>query len=152
MMGAALAEPKQQERVLTLVAVGSKNVEIVRGLYRKFRDEDVRALMELFDPNIEYRVVEIGTETYRGQRAMREATRRWLEEWQDYEVQPQEFIERGNKVLVVTSHVAVPRTGPAVRQSFFHVVTLRDGKIVRFEEFTERRAAYEAAGILAEQG
>ena len=74
----------------------------------------------------------------------------WLagKAWNEYEVTHEEFVDAGDRV-VVTLHLRARGRGSGVEidARFFDVYTIRDGEIVRMDEFTERSAALEAAGL-----
>ena len=54
----------------------------------------------------------------------------------------------GDQVYAVISLVGTAKTGGAPMEAqFFDVFTLRDGQIVRLEEYTDRERALEAAGL-----
>ena len=67
----------------------------------------------------------------------------------DMSIEPEEFIEAGDDVLVVVirlsgraKHTGIEAEFPAV-----HVWTLRDGKATRLETYQDREAALEAVGL-----
>jgi ketosteroid isomerase-like protein len=67
-------------------------------------------------------------------------TRMWIE--------PHELIEVGDKVIVPVRFGGRARhTGIEVGFSVVHVITLRDGKVVRLAMFQTREEALEAAGL-----
>ena len=83
-----------------------------------------------------------------GHDAVRASLARWKGEWDDYEVMPEEFVDSGDRV-VATVHLRGRGRGSGVEidARFYEVYTLRDGKIVRMDQFTERSEALEAAGL-----
>jgi hypothetical protein len=63
-------------------------------------------------------------------------------------VDPREFIEADDKVVVIGRAFATARrSGMPLDTQIAFVWTLRDGKLVRNEVFTDRREALEAAGL-----
>jgi ketosteroid isomerase-like protein len=59
-----------------------------------------------------------------------------------------EFIDRGDYLVVPYRFGGRARhTGLPVEFSFVHLITFRDGKVVRIQTFTERKKALEAAGL-----
>ena len=65
----------------------------------------------------------------------------------DHEVIPEEFLDLGDRV-VVTLRLRGRGHGSGVEIDalFYEIYTLRDGKIIRMDEFTDRAEALEAAG------
>jgi ketosteroid isomerase-like protein len=71
-----------------------------------------------------------------------------LEVWDDLALEPEEVIDFGDRVLIaarITGHGR--RSGVALDAALFQVLTLRGGLIVRQEDFADRDAALEAAGL-----
>ena len=60
---------------------------------------------------------------------------------------PEEFVDRGDRVVVTVRLQGRGRgSGVEVDARFYDVYTLRDGLIVRMDQFTERTQALEAVG------
>jgi ketosteroid isomerase-like protein len=117
------------------------NVEIVR----RFLSVDVDAAMPYADSGIVWNPIEeLPTQ---GHEAVRASLAHWKAEWDDYKVMPEEFVDMGDSVLV-TVHLRGRGRGSGVEidARFYDVYTLRDGKIVRMDQFTERSEALEAVG------
>ena len=100
-----------------------------------------------FDPNCEYRPLE-EVDAIRGHEALIEWTERWLEAWSSYSDQVEEIIDGGEIVVAAVSFSGRGRTsGVEIRQRFFHVFEMREGRILRLHEYLDRYSALEAAGI-----
>ena len=89
--------------------------------------------------------------TYLGEQ---EANRFMLDFWEPFEevtVEPQEFIERGDQI-VVTLLVRNRYKGSSafVEIQVASIWTMRDGKPIRCEMFPEREQAFAAAGVIEE--
>jgi ketosteroid isomerase-like protein len=68
--------------------------------------------------------------------------------WEELEMTAEEFIDGGDRVVVSGYFRGRGRgSGVEVDTRFYEVYTLRDGKIVRLDEFTGRADALEAAGL-----
>jgi len=79
---------------------------------------------------------------------MRNDFERWASAWDELEVSAEEFIDAGNRVLVTAYHRGRGRgSGVEVDTRFYEVYTLRDGKVVRVDEYAERAEALDAAGL-----
>jgi len=115
----------------------SQNVEIVRGFYEAFARDEFPT--EVIDPDIEYvnpvGAVEEGTR--RGLPEFREAVGKVFEGWATWHMEPEEFIAIGNKVAVVVAYRARGRESA--------LLTLREGKVVRYEWFHDPADARSAA-------
>jgi ketosteroid isomerase-like protein len=118
-----------------------ENVEIVR----RFLVADLDEALTYADPGIVWNPIE--ESSTQGHDAVRASLARWKAEWDDYEVLPEDFEERGHRVVVTVRLRGRGRgSGVAVDARFYDVYTLRDGKIVRMDQFTERSEALEAVG------
>jgi ketosteroid isomerase-like protein len=122
--------------------MSQKNVEIVR----RFLCVDVDEALTCADPDIVWNPIEeLPTQ---GHDAVRESLARWKAEWDDYKVMPEEFVDRGDHVVVTVRLRGRGRgSGVEIDALFYDVYTLNDGKIVRMDQFTERSQALEAAGL-----
>jgi uncharacterized protein len=68
--------------------------------------------------------------------------------YEDMRVEAREFIDGGDKVIVTGRARATAReSGMPLESDVALVWTLRDGRLIRNEVFTDRREALEAAGL-----
>ena len=120
------------------------NVEIVR----KFLEADVDEALTYADPGIVWNPIEeLPTQ---GHDAVRANLAHWKAEWDDYEVIPEEFVDVGDSVIAKVRLRGRGRgSGVEIDALFYDLYTLRDGKIVRMDQFTERSEALAAAGRAA---
>ena len=123
--------------------MSADNVEIVR---RFLVVEDIDEALTHADPGIVWNPIEeLPTE---GHGAVRASLARWKAEWHDYKVIPEEYVDRGDSVVVTVLLRGRGRgSGVEIDARFYDVYTLRDGKIIRMDQFTERGQALEAAGL-----
>ena len=128
--------------------MSQENVEIVRRAfaYEVYGGGDQAEAEALFHPNV---VMNPSDEwpSY-GFDAMRSDMERWASAFDELEVTAEEFIDAGDRVLVTAYHRGRGRgSGVEVDTRFYELYTLRDGKVVRVDEFTDRPEALEAAGL-----
>ena len=102
--------------------------------------------MSDLDPDMAWNPVDEAAS--QGHDGVRAALARWEGEWDEYEATAEEFVDMGDRV-VATLHFHGRGRGSGVETDarFYEVYTVRDGKIVRMDEFTERSEALEAAGL-----
>jgi ketosteroid isomerase-like protein len=141
--------------------MSNRNVQTVRGLFGlaaefsgELHPEDLERLLsdpslgEYFDPEVEWIPAQqspLGGGSYRGYEGVRRFWTGFLSAWDEYTIEPVEFINRGDQVAVVMQMTA--RTHEIqIDELWSSLSTLRDGKIVRVEGFTNRDGALEAAG------
>ena len=118
-------------------------VEIVR----RFLDVvDVDEALTYADPAIVWNTIEeLPTQ---GHDEVRASLAHWKAEWDDYKVMPEEFVDMGDRVVVTVRLRGRGRgSGVEIDARFYDVYTVRDGKIVRMDQFTERSQAIQAAGL-----
>jgi ketosteroid isomerase-like protein len=122
--------------------MSQESVEIVR----RFLRDDVDRAMTYVDPGIVWNPIEeVPTQ---GHDAVRASLARWKAEWDDYSVVPEEFVDRGDRVVVSVCLRGRGRgSGVDITARFYDVYTVRDRKIVRMDQFTERSEALEAVGL-----
>jgi ketosteroid isomerase-like protein len=129
--------------------MSAENVAAVRAYYDAFNRGDHESayafLAEDFVADYSRRSIEAGIARGREQAiAVAEAVR---EAWGELSVEPEELIERGNRVIAVVANRARGAvSGAEIGARTAQVWTLRDGKAVRFEYFGSREEALEATG------
>jgi ketosteroid isomerase-like protein len=130
--------------------VSQENVEIVRELWDAYLRGDYAAVFSALDPEIEFRPPPEfpDFQIYHGHEGIRRAFSSWLGTWEEHRSEVPEYIDAGDQV-VATNHQwgKVKGTGTEVENTAYNVLTLRAGKVIRYEMFFERRAAFEAAGL-----
>jgi ketosteroid isomerase-like protein len=124
-------------------AMSPENVEIVR---RFLVVDDFDVALTYADPDIVWNPVE--ESSAQGHDAVRASTARWKSEWNDYVLIPEELADMGDRVVATVRFRARGRgSGIEVDARLYDLFTLRDGKIVRMDQFTEQSEALEAAGL-----
>jgi ketosteroid isomerase-like protein len=97
-------------------------------------------------PDCEVRGIEVG-ETLRGHDGLAAGFRDWFDAFEEFTIEPEDFIVRGDRVLVpVRQRARGKGSGVEVEQRFYQLFTLRDGLVLRFEEFSEEADARKALG------
>ena len=127
-----------------------ENVETIRRVY-----EGVTARLvvprELFDPAYEFDNTELWPDIdgVLGFDAAQEAMREYWKTFEAYRVEIDEVIhaDEGRVVVAVRDGGRMRGTDAEVWNRFFHVWTLRDGRIVRLSVHTDRSRSLEAAGL-----
>jgi ketosteroid isomerase-like protein len=107
-------------------------------------------IAQICDPEIEwiedphradYRV-------YRGHAGVRESWEHWLDAFDEYSFEVEQIVDRGDDVLVVGREDAKgAASGAPMTSNMYAVLTIRDGKLLRYREFYDEHAARKAAGL-----
>jgi ketosteroid isomerase-like protein len=126
----------------TVRPVSQENVEVVR----RFLLVEVEEALKYADPDIAWNPAE--ESAARGHDAVRASLARWKSEWDDYELLPEGFAEMGDRVVATVRLRGRGRgSGIEIEALFYDVFTLRQGKIVRMDQFTKRSEALEAVAL-----
>lgn len=126
------------------------NLSIVKQMYDAFARGDVEAVLGAFDANIEWIEAEgfpYGG-TYRGPTAVLDGVFVKLgTEWDKWQVMPDEFVADGERVVALGHYSGTYKaTGSAIRAPFAHAWQLRNGKAVRFQQYTDTKVVQRALG------
>jgi len=124
-----------------------ENLAIMQGAYDAFDRGEANVLFDLLDPEIEWQAIE-DTEAKHGVEGVLESVGAWFQVWDDFHIEPEEFIDQGDRVIaVVKERGRVPGSQEVVSQRFFQVWTMSQGRIVAFREYKTKREALEAVGL-----
>jgi ketosteroid isomerase-like protein len=126
--------------------VTDESVQVVRELIDAWNRRDLDSALARLHPECELRPVEsIGT--VHGHDEFAAGFAEWFEAFEEFEADPQEFIADGDRVLVpVIQRARGKGSGVEVSQRFHQLFELRDGLVIRFEEFADSDEARRAFG------
>ena len=124
------------------------NKQIIENVYQSFATGDIPGLLGTFDENIEWTEAEgfpYGG-TYTGANAILENVFMKLgTEWENFAAVPDEFLDAGDNIVALGNYSGkYNATGKSMNVPFAHVWTLRDGKIVKFVQYTDTLKVSEA--------
>ena len=129
-----------------------KTVDIVKSIYGAFAKGDVPGVLGTFDPQIHWTEAEsllyADGNPYAGPQAVAEGVfQRMVSDVENFAVHPEHFIDAGDTIVVEGRYQGkMKATGAPVDAQFAHVWQLRDGKVVRFQQYTDTKQWAEAAG------
>ena len=110
--------------------MSQENVGLIRSLYEAFGRGDVPAVLAAMDPAIVEGVFA-----------------RLGGEWDGFSVALEELLDAGDTVVARGRYGgAYKKTGIRIHAQFAHVWTLRDGKVVKFQQYTDTLQATKAVG------
>jgi ketosteroid isomerase-like protein len=131
-----------------LLALTQGNVALVRTAYRAFNEWDVETLNNLATTDF---VLEASSATdgqrHQGPGAFDEIFEAIRERWADFRLDPLEFYEAGERVLVLGTLVARDHDRNPFASVAGQVWTLREGKLAALEAFLSSEEAIRAAGL-----
>jgi uncharacterized protein len=129
------------------------NVQAVQELYAAFGRGDIETVLDGFAEDVEWVIPGPADIPFAGQRHGREQVAQFFRELEQaeeiQEFEPQEYIAQADKVVVLGHYRArIKSTGRTVEGDWAHVLTLKQGRVARFREFTDTAtmaAAYRQA-------
>jgi ketosteroid isomerase-like protein len=149
--------------------VSARNVELVRSLqpagadlvqmFKDARPQELATLVglsELFDPALESSFVAgessgAPTLTYHGIAGLIDGWREWLEAWDSYLIEAEEFIGCGDEVVAMVRVRATTRRGAVVMEHAPAAVWgFTGGKVARLDFYLDRAQALQAARARAD--
>lgn len=132
--------------------MAQENVEILSESWDLWVHGDAEGMFERFDPEIVWDLThfrEWPDRTYRGIEGVRRFLREWLEVWDAYEVGIDETVAApdGRVVVLAWQRGKGRHSGLPMEMEWAQIVTVRDGKVMRVENYASRDEALEAAGL-----
>jgi ketosteroid isomerase-like protein len=131
--------------------MSQENIEILRRGFEALNARDFdRYYIEFFDPEVEWQssAEDPDAATHRGLQAYKRYLEQWLESFDGLRADVEELIDVGDdRVLTWNRWTGRGRASGAPADWYLAIIfTMRDGKIVRGEEYFDRDEALEAAG------
>jgi ketosteroid isomerase-like protein len=130
--------------------MSQENVELVQSAYELFGVRDLPAFFGLFDPTLTYanRADEPDARVYQGVEDFKGYVASWLDAFDDLRFDFHEFVDLGDRVVVVTDLLGRGRaTGADVRGAYVFLWTIREGTVVEVREYATKEEALEAAAL-----
>jgi ketosteroid isomerase-like protein len=123
--------------------MSEQNVQIVEGMYGAFAKGDIPAVLAALDPEVEWWAAEnfiydkgkpyVGPES-----VLKDVFMRIGSDWDGFASSPEEVLDAGDAVISHGYYSGTYRkNGKQARAQFAHIFTLRDGKIVKFQQYTD---------------
>ena len=124
------------------------NLEIVKDLYKAFSAGNQERIREIFDPNIVWVQNEgfPGGGVHTGVEAIfSNVFGKFAREWEVWRTEPRRWLEAVDDVIVLGEyHGTHGATGKSMKAAFAHVYLLNDGRVIRFEQYTDTVKVAEA--------
>src|SRR3954451_21137977 len=136
--------------------MSNENLQLIRGPWERYRetghlDDIVAPTLEILADDVEVRDHDVrDAPLHKG----RDGYLRWLEiwdqAWEKYSLEPQEYIDLGDRIVVVFRLTATGKgSGLELDRTDAIVHTVRNGKLAKIDYFNNKRDALEAAGASA---
>jgi len=125
--------------------MSQENVQVIRELYEAFGRGDVPTVLGKMDQSIEWNEAEnfiyADRNPYVGPLAVLEAVlMRFGAEWEGFTVTPEEWLDAGDRIVVLGTYSGTHKaTGRQLRAQFAHIWSVREGRVVRFQQYTDTK-------------
>ena len=130
------------------------NLDIVKGVYEAFGRGDIPAVLSLFDPQISWREAESNPYEPSGKpwvghdELMQKLFMRIGAEWDYFRVVPHTFHDAGDSVIAEVRYGGKYKsTGRTLDAQACHVFTLRNGKVMSFQQYVDTARVQDALGV-----
>ena len=126
-----------------------ENTGLVQQAYSHFQSGDIPALLDSLSEDVEWVTTELegvpSGGTWRGPEQVGQFFQTLSDAQEVRQLELREFVAQGDKVVTL-GHYAwhVKSTGREWESDFVHVLTVRDGKVTRFQEYTDTAALGDA--------
>ena len=130
------------------------NLEVAKRGFEAWQRDDFEAWLSFIDPDVEWlTAIERGLgragNVFHGHEGMREFWSLWRTEVDDFGVESYEIRDLGGERVLHLGHIQFRgrASGMMVESQLALVITLRDGKIVRSEDYLSHKQALIAVGL-----
>jgi ketosteroid isomerase-like protein len=123
-----------------------ENVELIQRVYQDFA-ETGEAVLWALDADAEWHTASDlpDSDVHRGHEAIAAFVREWVESFDEFRADVEEFIDRGENVVVpMVLNGRIRGTDQEVTLPETHVWKVRDGKVIEVREYRSRQLALEA--------
>lgn len=123
--------------------MSQENIEIMQSFYAAISRGDVGTVLGLMDPQVEWNEAEhflyADHSPYIGPNSILNGVfMRLMSDWEGFKAIPEEFIGMGDMVAVTGRyHGTYRETGKSVNAQLVHVYTVKDGKLLKFQQYTD---------------
>lgn len=119
-------------------------------MYQAFAEKDMETIRSLFAPDIEWiqnpgfpdGAHHVGVES-----VINNVFSRFKDSWEDWAASIDEWLDAGESIIALGEYRGTFRaTGKQMTAAFAHVYRLKDGKILRFNQYTDTQMIHAARG------
>ena len=130
----------------------SQNADTTHALYQAFARGDIPFVLGVFHPQIEWNEAEnfiyADRNPYVGPQAILAGVfARLGSEWNGFSATPEQILDAGDTIVALGRYRgSYKNTGDTVNAQFVHVFTFKDGKIAKFQQYTDTAQFRDAVG------
>jgi ketosteroid isomerase-like protein len=120
----------------------------LRGALERGELPRTAAMLDAFDPEVEWAPLEAEGKVFHRRSGMVSILEAWYEAMEDWHVEPEEIVDAGESLLLTVRVRARGRaSGATVEDRGYAVFRMRDGKVLRCDEYADFDTARKAAGL-----
>ena len=127
------------------------DVELIARMLEAWNEGDMDRLIDVFDAEVEVRPALsafLTSTVYRGHEGVAAWYAETYEPWAELRAEPRRYLDAGDQTVVVIGlHARVTGGHVDVDTEIAHVVTVRDGLIVRLDGYEDPDAALASVGL-----
>jgi ketosteroid isomerase-like protein len=119
------------------------NVQVIQEAYAAFQRGDIQSILNSLSEDVEWIApgVEPVAGTYRGKEGAAQFFRKVKETVEFSAFEPREYVAQGDRVIALGNYRGTgSATGKSYQSDWVMSFTLRDGKVTKFQEFTDTAA------------
>jgi ketosteroid isomerase-like protein len=123
--------------------MSQENIQAVKSFYDGISRGDVAFVLGMMDPQVEWNEAEhflyADHSPYVGPDAVLNGVfMRLMTEWEGFKAVPEQFIGMGDTVVATGRYHGTYRdTGKSIHAQMVHVFTVKNGKLTRFQQYTD---------------
>ena len=123
--------------------MSEQNAKIVQGMYEAFGRGDIPVVIAALDPQVEWWeaenfIYDDGNPYVGPDAVLNGVFMRIGGEWDGFLVSPEQVLDAGETIVGHGHYSGTYRkTGKQARAQFAHIFTFREGKIVKFQQYTD---------------
>jgi uncharacterized protein len=130
--------------------MSEENVALAYRTYAAFNERDLDAVLRVFDPEVEVHDPPEMPDSaiHRGHEAVMRDWQATFDAFEEFSIEVEECRDLGDDLLLLLRYRGRGRgSGVIVDAALAHVVTVKDGKLLRLRQFLDREHALEAVGL-----
>ncbi len=124
------------------------NIEVVRELYRTFKDKDYEAFRRICDRDliwIQNQGFPNGSTNYGADAVIDNVFKAFNRDWSSWSFEIEEYLDAGTSVIVIGYYRGSHRISrKSFRSNAAHVYDLTNNKVTRFRQFTDTKVIWDA--------
>jgi ketosteroid isomerase-like protein len=125
--------------------MSQENVQIISSMYQAFANGDVPGVLSKLSPDVHWleadNFIYADGNPYIGPQAVLEGVfLRIVSDWSDFTVTPEAILDAGDRVVTLGIYAGKCKaTGKTVRAQMVHVFTIENGKVIKFQQYTDTK-------------